>query len=152
METEPVPHTLRFDRTGAVDNVQTIGQHKYELNSRIKHIINFTVMNDAPTGAIVSDESTASVFRKLLSRNAVTVQSFILKFPIRISVEIPAAVNEVLCDFYYLYYLIELQMGFTWWQWYYNKTQINSMALVRKRTIPTERPPHVGEVSANLCR
>jgi hypothetical protein len=28
---------------------------------------------------------------------------------------------------------------------------LNSMALVRKRTIPTERPPLVGEVSANFC-
>jgi hypothetical protein len=27
----------------------------------------------------------------------------------------------------------------------------NSVALVRKRTMPTERPPFVGEVSANLC-
>jgi hypothetical protein len=27
----------------------------------------------------------------------------------------------------------------------------NSVALVRERTIPTERPPLVGEVSANLC-
>jgi hypothetical protein len=27
----------------------------------------------------------------------------------------------------------------------------NSMALVRERTIPTERPPTVGEVSANFC-
>jgi hypothetical protein len=27
----------------------------------------------------------------------------------------------------------------------------NSVALVRKRTIPTERPPLVGDVSANLC-
>jgi hypothetical protein len=26
-----------------------------------------------------------------------------------------------------------------------------SVALVRKRTIPTERPPLVGEVSANIC-
>jgi len=26
-----------------------------------------------------------------------------------------------------------------------------SVALVRKRTIPTERPPPVGEVSANFC-
>ena len=30
-----------------------------------------------------------------------------------------------------------------------NKT--NSVALVRTRTIPTERPPLVGEVSANFC-
>ena len=28
----------------------------------------------------------------------------------------------------------------------YTKTKLNSMALVRKRTIPTERPPPVGEV------
>ena len=26
-----------------------------------------------------------------------------------------------------------------------------SVALVRERTIPTERPPPVGEVSANFC-
>jgi hypothetical protein len=31
-----------------------------------------------------------------------------------------------------------------------NKT--NSVALVRARTIPTEQPPLVGEVSANFCR
>jgi hypothetical protein len=30
-----------------------------------------------------------------------------------------------------------------------NKT--NSVALVRERTIPTERPPPVGEVRANFC-
>jgi hypothetical protein len=29
-------------------------------------------------------------------------------------------------------------------------TKLNSFAVVRKRTIPTERPPLVGEVSANL--
>jgi hypothetical protein len=29
--------------------------------------------------------------------------------------------------------------------------KLNSAALVRKRTIPTERPPHVDEVSANFC-
>jgi hypothetical protein len=29
--------------------------------------------------------------------------------------------------------------------------KINSVALARKRTILTERPHHVGEVSANLC-
>jgi hypothetical protein len=29
--------------------------------------------------------------------------------------------------------------------------QTNSMALVRKRSIPTERPQLVGEVSANIC-
>jgi hypothetical protein len=31
------------------------------------------------------------------------------------------------------------------------KKKLNSVAVVRKRTIPTERPPLVGEVSANLC-
>jgi hypothetical protein len=30
------------------------------------------------------------------------------------------------------------------------KLKLNSMGLVRERTIPTERPPPVGEVSANL--
>jgi hypothetical protein len=28
----------------------------------------------------------------------------------------------------------------------------NSVALVRQQTIPTERPPHVGEVSAKILR
>jgi len=32
------------------------------------------------------------------------------------------------------------------------KLNLNSVALVRTRTIPTERPPPVGEVSANFCR
>jgi hypothetical protein len=31
------------------------------------------------------------------------------------------------------------------------KTKLNSVALVRKRTIQTERPPLVDEVSANFC-
>ena len=31
------------------------------------------------------------------------------------------------------------------------KTKLNSVALVRTRTILTERPPPVGEVSANFC-
>jgi len=31
------------------------------------------------------------------------------------------------------------------------KKKKNSVALVRERTIPTERPPPVGEVSANFC-
>jgi hypothetical protein len=33
----------------------------------------------------------------------------------------------------------------------YNNIKLNSVALVRERTIPTERPPPVGEVSANFC-
>ena len=32
-----------------------------------------------------------------------------------------------------------------------HKQQTNSVASVRTRTIPTERPPPVGEVSANFC-
>ena len=32
-----------------------------------------------------------------------------------------------------------------------NFTKLNTVALVRERTIPTERPPPVGEVSANSC-
>jgi hypothetical protein len=31
------------------------------------------------------------------------------------------------------------------------KKKKNSVAVVRKQTIPTERPPLVGEVSANFC-
>ena len=31
------------------------------------------------------------------------------------------------------------------------KLKLYSVALVRTRTIPTERPPPVGEVSANFC-
>jgi hypothetical protein len=31
------------------------------------------------------------------------------------------------------------------------KKKLHSVAVVRKRTIPTERPPLVGEVSANFC-
>jgi len=33
-----------------------------------------------------------------------------------------------------------------------NKTKLNSVALVRERTMPTERPPPGGEVSANFLR
>jgi hypothetical protein len=32
-----------------------------------------------------------------------------------------------------------------------DKTKLNSVALDRKRTIPTERPPLFGEVSVNLA-
>jgi hypothetical protein len=31
------------------------------------------------------------------------------------------------------------------------KKKLNSMIWVRERTIPTERPPLVGEVISNLC-
>jgi hypothetical protein len=32
-----------------------------------------------------------------------------------------------------------------------NPLKPNSVALVRKATLPTERPPHFGEVTANYC-
>ena len=35
--------------------------------------------------------------------------------------------------------------------YYYYYYYYYSVALVRERTIPTERPPPVGEVSANFC-
>jgi hypothetical protein len=35
--------------------------------------------------------------------------------------------------------------------YYTYKLKLNSVALVCERTIPTERPPPVGEVSANFC-
>ena len=34
---------------------------------------------------------------------------------------------------------------------HFNLIKKNYMALVRERTIPTERPPPVGEVSAKFC-
>ena len=34
----------------------------------------------------------------------------------------------------------------------YKRYKLNSVALVRERTIPTERPPPVGEVIANFLR
>jgi hypothetical protein len=37
------------------------------------------------------------------------------------------------------------------WKWYKIKQKLNSVALVRKQTIPTERPRVIGEVSANYC-
>jgi len=33
----------------------------------------------------------------------------------------------------------------------YEIKKLNSVAVVREQTIPTERPPPVGEVSANFC-
>jgi hypothetical protein len=33
----------------------------------------------------------------------------------------------------------------------YIHSAVSAVALVSKRTIPTERPPLVGEVSANFC-
>jgi hypothetical protein len=35
--------------------------------------------------------------------------------------------------------------------YYANNKNNNSVALVRERTTPTERPPLVGEFSANVC-
>ena len=37
------------------------------------------------------------------------------------------------------------------WVYRLGALKLNSVALVRERTIPTERPPPVGEVSANFC-
>ena len=38
-----------------------------------------------------------------------------------------------------------------WKEFHDDDDKLNSVALVRERTIPTERPPPVGEVSANFC-
>jgi hypothetical protein len=37
------------------------------------------------------------------------------------------------------------------WIYIHKEKQTNSMALVRERTIPTERPPLVDEVIVNFC-
>jgi hypothetical protein len=47
--------------------------------------------------------------------------------------------------------LLNCKWVFTRWQWHYSKTNNNSVALVRERTIPHKRPPLVGEDSAHLC-
>jgi hypothetical protein len=39
-----------------------------------------------------------------------------------------------------------------WMETIYTKTKLNSVAWVRKRTIPTKRPPLVGEVSAKFLQ
>jgi hypothetical protein len=49
---------------------------------------------------------------------------------------------------YYFYYLtINFNVHFH----LLNTKKLNSVALVRKRTIPNERPPLVDEVSDNFC-
>jgi hypothetical protein len=44
-----------------------------------------------------------------------------------------------------------LPVSYKNWAYYVLKTKLNSMVWVRERTIPTERPPLVGEVIANFC-
>jgi hypothetical protein len=39
---------------------------------------------------------------------------------------------------------------FTFYIWIWVKLKLNSVVLVRKRTIPTERPQPAGEVNANF--
>jgi hypothetical protein len=43
--------------------------------------------------------------------------------------------------------MLRLMIFFLNWIWNLN----DSVALVRERTVPTEQPPLVGEVSANFC-
>ena len=47
--------------------------------------------------------------------------------------------------------ICRLTISTTFISLYSTKLKLNSVALVRERTIPTERPPPVGEVSANFC-
>jgi len=67
----------------------------------------------------------------------------LIKLTHKMQVGIPVACNlcEVKVD--------KILSGFTSHKW--TKTKLNSVALVRERTIPTERPSPVGEVSANFC-
>jgi hypothetical protein len=55
---------------------------------------------------------------------------------------------EILFQFFVSHFLLRLREGLLVME---EKKKLNSVAVVRKRTIPTERPPLVGEVSANLC-
>jgi len=46
---------------------------------------------------------------------------------------------------------LTLQQWDNWGRKLWRTQKKNSVPLVRERTIPTERPPPVGEVSANFC-
>jgi hypothetical protein len=48
-------------------------------------------------------------------------------------------------------FLLNLQDNSEFWLHWALCTKLNSVALVRDGTIPTERPPLVGEFSANFC-
>ena len=48
-------------------------------------------------------------------------------------------------------YVVVVDSSFIIYLNIYIKLHINSVAIVRERTIPTERPPPVGEVSANFA-
>jgi hypothetical protein len=50
-----------------------------------------------------------------------------------------------------LYHLLLEDVSLTVLRVLVSKLKLNSMVWVRERTIPTERPPLVGEVIANLC-
>jgi hypothetical protein len=39
----------------------------------------------------------------------------------------------------FCYYLIELQMGFTLWQWYYNKTQLTNTHFTQNSTLRSNK-------------
>jgi hypothetical protein len=51
--------------------------------------------------------------------------------------------------YYYYYYLIELQMGFTWWQWYYNKTQHTEIHISYKITHHAQTKQHTQSYNSN---
>ena len=64
-------------------------------------------------------------------------------------------VSSYLTEVIYIYIYIYIYL-FIYYQFLPNRGHIsiykkNSVALVRERTIPTEQPPPVGEVSANFC-
>jgi hypothetical protein len=64
-----------------------------------------------------------------------------------------------------LYFLLFFYLVYSWRLWYVDvhtlghktkkkkqkKKKSNSVASIRERTIPTERPPPVNEVSVNFC-
>jgi hypothetical protein len=51
----------------------------------------------------------------------------------------------------YVYVYVYMHVSAYVTMYIYIHKKINSVVLVRKRTISTEKPPHVGEVSANFC-
>jgi hypothetical protein len=63
------------------------------------------------------------------------------KIALNDSIILKWTLKEIVCEYICCFNWLSLR----------SSTKLNSVALVRERTTPTERPPPVGEVSANFC-
>jgi hypothetical protein len=78
----------------------------------------------------------------MLSKAKIGIQNVTAKAALKYVTE-TSVFEQRTSNFYVIYFFAALVRVY--------ELKLNSMALVGKRTIPTERPPLVGEVSANLC-